>query len=70
MTEQPETAGKAGLVCAKCDVALEPSSVKFSYLDREMQADVPRCPVCGQVYLSEELVTGKIHQVEASLEDK
>jgi hypothetical protein len=33
-------------------------------------ATLPRCPVCGLVYIDEELATGKIAQVEMQLEDK
>ena len=63
-------AEKSELICTKCEIALAPANVKFRYMDREMQAEAPRCPRCGQIYLSEELVAGKVRQVEQSLEDK
>ena len=42
----------------------------FEYLGHTFFADAPRCPVCGQVYLSEELVKGRVAEVEMQLEDK
>ena len=58
------------LICAKCDIALKSAITKFRYMEREMQAETLRCPECGQVYLTEELVEGKIRHVEEALEDK
>ena len=40
------------------------------YLENRFIEKVPRCPVCGQIYISEELVNGKIASVEATLEQK
>lgn len=60
----------SNLICCKCKVELENTEVKFSYLDREMKAVVPKCPVCGQVHISAELVTNKINKVEVMLEEK
>ncbi len=61
---------KKNLVCAKCNVPLEPAKTTFHYLEHEFYADLPRCPKCGQVYLSEEIVNGKVHDVETELEEK
>lgn len=58
------------IICAKCNVPLEMKKAKFSYLGHELHSEVPRCPKCGQVYLSEELVRNRIAKVEASVEDK
>ena len=58
------------IICAKCKVPLEMKKAKFSYLGHELHSEVPRCPKCGQVYLSEELVRNRIAKVEASVEDK
>lgn len=67
--------GEAGspalpLSCVKCGVPLTNAKGKFAYMEREMHAEVPRCPVCGQVYLSEELIKSRILLIEKSLEDK
>ena len=58
------------IICTKCGIPLEIQNARFSYLGHELHSDVPRCPKCGQIYLSEELVNSKIASVEASLEDK
>ena len=58
------------LICNKCDMELAPTSANFSYLGHSFRAEVPRCPGCGQVFLPEELVKGRIAEVEMELEDK
>ena len=58
------------LICAKCRVPLEEGLVDFNYMGYAFSAEVPRCPQCGYVYISEELAAGKIRDVEASLEIK
>jgi hypothetical protein len=39
-------------------------------MNHQFRYDFPRCPVCGQVYISEEIVNGKMKEVEIALEDK
>lgn len=63
MSEQP-------LICSLCKCPLEVKRVDFEYVGHMFFADAPRCPVCGQVYLSEELVRGRVAEVEMELEDK
>lgn len=58
------------LICDKCGVEMEMIEVAFDYLSRGFRHKVPRCPVCGQVSLPEELVTGKMADVESMIEDK
>ncbi len=58
------------IVCDRCGVELTEKKVLLRYLDFEFPADLPVCPQCGQVYISEDLVKGKVAQVEATLEDK
>jgi rubredoxin len=62
--------GDEGLVCRKCGVALEPKRTNFEYLEHNFFAESPACPVCGQVYVSEELAKGKMAEVEKNLEEK
>jgi len=59
-----------GIICAKCNVRLVPIKTTFTYLKHEFNVDLPRCPVCRQVYVSEELAEGKMAEVETQLEDK
>jgi YgiT-type zinc finger domain-containing protein len=63
--DQPRT-----LICFRCRKALEPRKTDFTYLGHTFYADLPRCPECGQVYISEELVRSRIIQVEMNMEDK
>ena len=58
------------LLCAKCQVPLVPGKVKASYLGSSFEVELPRCPACGFVYVSEPLALGKMLQVEQALEDK
>lgn len=43
---------------------------KFTYLGKHFSHKVLRCPSCGQVFFSEELVNGKVKQLEYSMEEK
>lgn len=58
------------LRCEKCGVTLKNGEVTLNYMGNGFQVMLPKCPQCGIVFLSEELVTGKILRVEKSLEDK
>lgn len=58
------------IICSKCKIPLENKSARFQYIGHEFHSEVPRCPKCGQIYLPEELVKGRIADVEASVEDK
>lgn len=58
------------LKCCKCDKEMELKRTNFSYLGHTFYTDLPKCPQCGQVYISEDLVKGRISEVEMQLEDK
>ena len=58
------------LRCVKCDVPLIKGKAKFMYLDNGFPVELPVCPVCGFVYVPEELALGKGASVERALEDK
>ncbi|MEE0509762.1 MAG: hypothetical protein UDG94_00865 [Peptococcaceae bacterium] len=58
------------LMCKKCGVSLEKGKAKFTYLDNGFPVELPVCPVCGFVYVPEELALGKVLSVEKALEDK
>ena len=60
----------ADLVCAACNVPLEMGKVEATYLGQRFPVELPRCPSCGFVYVSEELALGKMLKVEQALEDK
>lgn len=58
------------LTCTKCNVKLEKRRAQFSYLKAAFPVELPVCPSCGFIYVPEDLATGKILNVEKSLEDK
>ena len=57
-------------ICAKCGVELKPRKTIFKYMERNISHEVPVCPKCGKVFISEELAEGRMAEVEAALEDK
>ena len=58
------------VICDKCNVEMQLIEVQFKYLSRSFRYKVPRCPQCGQVSLPEELVNGRMSEVEAMIEEK
>jgi len=60
----------ASLMCAACDRPLEMGKVQASYLGQTFPVELPCCPKCGFVYVSEELALGRMLKVEQALEDK
>lgn len=65
-TENSTTA----LICSKCGVGLTKGKVTVAYLGSSFPVELPKCPICKQVYVPEELALGKMLQVEKGLEDK
>lgn len=63
-------AAESGLLCAKCRKPLVLGKVKASYLGNSFEVELPHCPDCGFVFVSEALALGKMLQVEQALEDK
>lgn len=62
--------GAGNYICAKCSVPLEMGKVVLQYMGNDFPVELPRCPVCRQTVIPEELALGKILQVERALEDK
>ena len=58
------------LECCKCHKKLVLRKTQFHYMGFSFHTDLPCCPCCGQVYISEELARGKIAEVEMELEEK
>jgi hypothetical protein len=56
--------------CLRCDQGLVAGPVLVSYLGNNITAELPQCPSCCTVLISEELAIGKIAEVEKILEDK
>ncbi len=66
MGETPERR----LKCVKCNEYLVPTKTLLKYLGHQMTYEFPRCPVCGQGFVPEEIARGKMREVETTLEDK
>lgn len=60
----------SNMICEQCNEKMEEIKVEFSYLKRSFSHVVLRCPICGQVFISEELANGRMRDVEAALEEK
>lgn len=58
------------IVCCKCQKEMTPAKTYLKYLGHSFFADVPKCPECGEIYISEKLAKGRMAEVEMQLEDK
>ena len=58
------------LICCKCNVQLESRKTMFNYMGFTFSAELPRCPVCGLVFIPEDVVKGKMASAEMELEEK
>ena len=70
MSDQLDLGDAERWVCAKCDEPMILRKVNVAYMGSSFPVDLPVCPTCGQVFVSEELATGKMAEVEKTLEDK
>lgn len=76
MSSQPDKTYDTGiapvedLMCVACNQLLTPQPITLSYMNAAFPVELPACPVCGMVYIPEELAAGRILHVEKSLEDK
>lgn len=70
MTKHADLAGAEDWICGRCDRPLEIKKVNVSYMGSSFPVDLPVCPQCGQVFVTEALANGKMAEVEQMLEDK
>jgi hypothetical protein len=56
--------------CARCDRELVMKKAVLEYMGHTVAHEVPMCPKCGKIYISEELAEGRMSEVEQTLEDK
>ena len=70
MTERTESGGDAGWICNQCKAPLEVQKVRLQYFHTIFALNLPACPRCGLMLISEELATGKMAEAEQALEDK
>lgn len=79
---KPETAGggatgcsgagaeQTGWICNKCGLPLEVQKVRLEYRKTIFALNLPACPGCGKVLISEEMANGKMAEAEQIMEDK
>ena len=58
------------MVCAKCNKELIPSKVNLDYLGHQVSQEFLVCPICGNLFIPEDVVTDKMQKLEDQLEDK
>lgn len=56
--------------CSQCGCALQSGSVTVEYMENRFSTELPKCPDCGLVLVSESVAMGKMAEVEQILEDK
>jgi ribosomal protein S27AE len=56
--------------CGRCDRELVMKKTVLVYLGHSVAHEIPTCPKCGKVFISEELAEGRMAEVEQQLEDK
>ena len=59
-----------GLYCFCCNETLVSDKVFLNYLTNTFPTQLLKCPKCGLVYIDEETVIYKAHEVERTIEDK
>lgn len=61
---------QSNIICCKCNVALVKIKSKLTYMSFTAKHEFLRCPICGQFFIPEDLVKGKMKELEMNLEDK
>lgn len=56
--------------CSSCNCHLQAGQVTVEYMGNRFTTELPRCPECGLVLVSEDVALGKMAEVEQILEDK
>jgi ribosomal protein S27AE len=56
--------------CDKCHRELVVGPVQVAYLGNRFSADLPYCPMCGQVLILEHMALSKMTELEKLLEGK
>ena len=56
--------------CGRCQLDLVVGQVALTYMNNRFTADLPYCPGCKRVLITEAVAMGKMAEVEQILEDK
>ncbi len=57
-------------ICSPCNEVLQPGMVDLHYMGNVFKVELPVCPKCSAVLISEDLALGRMLEVEQLLEDK
>ena len=60
----------APILCGRHGVELQPGKIELTYQGHTFPVDALICPVCGLAFVSEDLVRGRMREVEQTLEEK
>ena len=69
MSQEKHTS-EGNWLCGKCGQPLKLCKVQVTYLGSVFHIDLPKCPGCGIVLVTEEIAVGKLAEAEQILEDK
>lgn len=58
------------IICLKCNKEMQKEKGRLIYLENTIDYEFLTCPECKTIYIPEELVEGKMHEIEMALEDK
>jgi hypothetical protein len=70
MTQNGNAVTEGGWICNRCKLPVETQKVRLQYLRTIFALQLPACPRCRMILISEELATGKMAEAEQALEDK
>jgi hypothetical protein len=70
MTDWHNHTDIAQWMCNQCQAGLVIQKVRLQYMRVIFALDLPVCPRCNMILISEELATGKMAEAEQVLEDK
>ena len=58
------------MICSACNEPMKKGSITLTYLGSTFPVGLFKCEQCNMVFIQEDLATGKMEQVEKTLEDK
>ncbi|MDR1084530.1 MAG: hypothetical protein LBP22_06625 [Deltaproteobacteria bacterium] len=70
MNDEEKLGNGQDIICAKCNISLEVSPVKFNYVGVAFSVSLFNCPICGLTYVPAVLARGSMLDVQRALEDK
>ena len=63
-------ANEDGIYCFRCDEVLVSDKVFLKYLTSAFPTQLLKCPKCGLIYISDEMIMTKAVEVEKTIEEK